>query len=553
MKLWFLFVGLLVLSSCIPFTDEMGRSVGLKSGLSGLSATKNVLVETGSGYTLNAMVKGSIYETGEEVSVFGTCLDAFDQPISGTFATINSWYPNGTEFFSNISMYEIKPGYYLYNGVMSAVQGTYLTELICHVNVSGETAKAWGEWQNPFWVRRISLLNDSMANLSYQMYNFENNTGSNFTEVLTLLRALSFQVFTKLYFYNVTSSFDSSYTVMNTTIPSTSNLMGTTFSSLSVGEHELARRIYVGAGNSTPITNIDAGIYRQHTSVNYTSGTRDVRLHSELYIRNVTGGLTRIGTSLASDPLITGIYQDADFVGTILADHVVQSGEYLVMILNATVISGGSAPTIDLLVGGFTGASLELGANVFPAQGETVNITVYVNMSTVEALLNAINNTLFNVNATVSNISVQLGNMFVNMSNSFLITWDKINQTNVLINSTFTNLSQQITVVGQIANASVDRNDSYLAGLIRSLLPPSSGTALNHTEIVDTVVFWSDWTISVAAFDGSSRIQDPSSYCTMNTTLTPLQLLTPSGSGFTGTVFINELGDFQWTVNCYYT
>jgi len=85
------------------------------------------------------------------------------------------------------------------------------------------------------------------------------------------------------------------------------------------------------------------------------------------------------------------------------------------------------------------------------------------------------------------------------------------------------------------------------------LLPPSSGTALNHTEIVDTVVFWSDWTISVAAFDGSSRIQDPSSYCTMNTTLTPLQLLTPSGSGFTGTVFINELGDFQWTVNCYYT
>ena len=169
-------------------TDEYGNDVRLtKTKEQGFVGERIVQEEVVPKQSLKAMVKGSIYETGETVSVFGTCLNATDEPLpQGTWGTLNAWYPNGTMFFSNATMNELQPGYYEAVSTMSAVQGTYLTEFTCHVNGTGEFAKAWGEWQNPLWVQRIANISDQIADLNTTIVNDFNLTwaGQNETNIL---------------------------------------------------------------------------------------------------------------------------------------------------------------------------------------------------------------------------------------------------------------------------------------------------------------------------------------------------------------------------------
>ena len=164
----------------------------------------------------------------------------------------------------------------------------------------------------------------------------------------------------QLYFWNTSSSINSSYTVMNETLPDASVTMKNTFTSLNVGEHNLTKRIL----SSINISLLAAGTYHQHTTFNYTAGTRTVRIHSELYKFNSSSGQeTLIGTSVPSDPLVAGTYQDVDWSGTISNDTTFYTGDYLVMRLNATVSGGGSDATFTLIIGDATGARLQLGIN----------------------------------------------------------------------------------------------------------------------------------------------------------------------------------------------
>jgi hypothetical protein len=149
----------------LRLTDGDGNEVRMiRSGESGFIGESTSKLELTPKSIVKAQVKGSIYGTGEMMSVFGTCLNASDMPVdTGTYATFNSWYPNGTIFFTDVVMSEMQLGYYVYQGAMQAVQGTYLTEMICHVNGSAEIAKAWGEWQNPRWVQQINDFNVTLA------------------------------------------------------------------------------------------------------------------------------------------------------------------------------------------------------------------------------------------------------------------------------------------------------------------------------------------------------------------------------------------------------
>jgi hypothetical protein len=147
----------LLMAGCVRITDEEGHRVNIGFSEKGFAGTSNENMKVQENI-LKALVKGSIYESGEFVSVFGTCLNVTDGGFPGSYASMSSWYPNGTLFFENVSMTEIQTGYFVYTGNMSAVQGTYLTELLCHVNSSDEVAKAFGEWQNPFWVSRIETI-----------------------------------------------------------------------------------------------------------------------------------------------------------------------------------------------------------------------------------------------------------------------------------------------------------------------------------------------------------------------------------------------------------
>lgn len=108
------------------------------------------------GKSLKAMVKGSIYSDGEYMSVFGTCTNEYDMPLNGSSGYLRAWYPNGTQFIFNDTPGSIAAGYFVWNGNMQMVGGTYLTEFECLYE--NQTAKAWGEWQNPEWVRRISII-----------------------------------------------------------------------------------------------------------------------------------------------------------------------------------------------------------------------------------------------------------------------------------------------------------------------------------------------------------------------------------------------------------
>jgi len=111
-----------------------------------------------------------------------------------TDASFSAYYPNGTQFVFDEYLPEIDEGYYLYTANMSSVQGTYLTELTCHLEGSDMVAKAFGEWQNPFWVARLALLNDSINNINISLNASELNISVDLSEVLDVLDAMNLTI-----------------------------------------------------------------------------------------------------------------------------------------------------------------------------------------------------------------------------------------------------------------------------------------------------------------------------------------------------------------------
>ena len=180
MRIHIFLLGLVVLAGCVQFTDVDGTPLLLKIDDSGYYLEKIITEYSVPAYSLSALVKGSIYETGEIVSVFGTCLDGDDAPASDAVAYLSAWYPNGTKFLNSTNMTEIQDSYFLYTGPMSAVQGTYLTQMRCYDPVVNATALAFGEWQNPYWVNRIGDIDNATANLSVQIGDFEINVNNSF-------------------------------------------------------------------------------------------------------------------------------------------------------------------------------------------------------------------------------------------------------------------------------------------------------------------------------------------------------------------------------------
>lgn len=171
----FLLVVSVTVTGCVKITDGNGADVPLKL-VRGDQFSSFALGDTPSTEEsrFKAMLKGSIYETGEFMSVFGACLDGEDNPINGTYAQFNAWYPNGTQFIFNTSMSELigNPGYYLHQSYMENVQGTYLTNMECRITGDNSTrALAFGEWQNPYWVYRLNLLNGTLSDISTQLTN----------------------------------------------------------------------------------------------------------------------------------------------------------------------------------------------------------------------------------------------------------------------------------------------------------------------------------------------------------------------------------------------
>jgi hypothetical protein len=141
-------LSILFLSGCDlnAIMNENGNRISIKEYLKpGLTITKE--------YSLTAKLTGSIYETGDIITVFGVCMTSDDEPID-TDVSLTVFYPNGTQAIYTDSLNHIKTGYWFYTGTMQPVIGTYLTILNCSLN--GSTALSFGEWQNPIWVNRLA-------------------------------------------------------------------------------------------------------------------------------------------------------------------------------------------------------------------------------------------------------------------------------------------------------------------------------------------------------------------------------------------------------------
>ena len=530
-------------------------------------------------YYLKAMVKGSIYETGEYMSVFGTCSDSNDIPVENATALFSAWYPNGTNYLMNQSMSEISTGYFLWQGSMTITGGTYLTRFECQA--LNQSAFAFGEWQNPVWVNRVAQIALMTNNTWALLYDLNgtiigiNNTvsGINVTvtnindttnEILSIVRQISITGLRRLYFYNVTDSFDYNYTIMNGTVPDVSNFMRADYGPLVAGEHELARRIY----SIENLTEINQNLYKQHTTLNFTSGTKSLRLHSELYIRNIDGSLELIGQSNPSDILVLG-YQDVDWVGTISMDHILIPGEYLVMILNATVSGGGSNPSATLVIGGDTGASLEIGTNAQFA------INAMVNLTTVYDMLSAGFNTTYSYLQNLTNITTfGFNTTYSWMSNLTNLTSSGFNSTYQNITYMILNTTGNANNTNNLINQSFNSNTTYLAWLLLQLInittyDPTMNVTWREEYDEPQPRYWHNWKIKTYVYDLNNRsVGHPDVDCTVQMTqdgrVDPLVNMAWKSGGlgddgsdqadsegyFYATVFINGR-EVSWVTNCF--
>jgi hypothetical protein len=601
MRLLVIIAMLVLVTACLPLTDKDGNVVTLRKTQSfGLVMERNI-ISGGGQQVLKAQVKGSIYETGEMMSVFGTCLNASDQAVlDGTYAMFNAWYPNGTLFIDNTSMSEVQSGYFLYQGAMQAVQGTYLTEMICHINTSSEVAKAWGEWQNPYWVRRLALLNDSLVSV--------NNTilGVN-QSIMTALNNITVHV----NIFNVTTYYPVNVTTICGTDTSGNNVGNLSYAdgqtynvSESVGACAFEVRVnftnvsqfnhiqlyeeYLGSGATHTVVlemwDYNSSSWEQYLSyqqapsyIYYNVPVVDGSAHNQSGIVQVRLRHTDNGNAAhrhSIDLLVltqdTGvnIYVDNGPVLTAIAQLNSNISD---MIINST---GNITIYMGNLCGNMTSLIMNQSGNMTILLGD-----IYVNLSEQIANLswnisNWISNSTGNLSNLImnasGNITVTIGNLSYNISNSFNITWQNQNYTNALINNSLTNITNQLIYVANVANSSVDRNDSYVVYLL-NLLINGTGTPVTHVltinETSDPVIYMKNWNIWVdVKNEYNVSVGWPVVSCFINTTNripTVNQLMTPvtengnphipnMNPSFTWQERVSTLGDFSWVVWCVY-
>jgi hypothetical protein len=162
---------------------------------------------------LRAEVKGSIYENGSNMTVFGACYDGSNYLLPAATTSFTAWYPDGSFMTGpNASMDKIYADYDHPTGnstnnpngtgrwkihvTMGDTIGTYLTELRCEYQ--GDTAIAFGEWQNPEWVKRIAdtqtTVNEIGNNTNTLLLNlsqYQNATQANFNSIISSLNNLT--------------------------------------------------------------------------------------------------------------------------------------------------------------------------------------------------------------------------------------------------------------------------------------------------------------------------------------------------------------------------
>jgi len=233
--IYFVIIGVMMMSSAL-FMSQNYRTIQDNAFKESVPVEITQIKEASTDANkIRAMLKGSIYESGEGMTVYGACFDGYGYLIPGSNATFSSWYPNGTQWHNESLMTAIEnSGRFNIQLTMGDTYGTYLTQITCWYE--GDYAMAFGEWQNPDWVKRIKDTQDSVINLtnltSVQYANisslisaFRSEVQINFSQVLEAIANIDVTAqFSGLdtqlkEIYNQVHALDTSFWVIDTKAP----------------------------------------------------------------------------------------------------------------------------------------------------------------------------------------------------------------------------------------------------------------------------------------------------------------------------------------------
>jgi hypothetical protein len=111
--------------------------------------------------TLHPVVKGSIYESGETATIWGSCLDGNNHPAQSTTATVTVFYPNTSIVVNQSAMDSFNTGEFNYTLIIPNVTGTYSIRFNCTDGTN--YALSYGEIQFTPWVDNITIASSSSS------------------------------------------------------------------------------------------------------------------------------------------------------------------------------------------------------------------------------------------------------------------------------------------------------------------------------------------------------------------------------------------------------
>lgn len=481
---------------------------------------------------LIASVKGSIYGSGERVSVFGTCLNANDEEIPGTYGTLSAWYPNGSLSFYGTNMTAMGGGRFVYTGQMNVVQGTYLTEFVCHLNASNVTAKAFGEWQNPMWVSNIT---DTSALVGGVL---REEIGPEFDSVVSV-------PYTNIPIQGVIVNFQRGVlhgVCLDQNVSGTASILVGRLAdgNLSIDYFDIAMN-----QNKALYGNVRYDYY----GVNNTE-----RCPAYFTVTNNSGpSVTENGTAM-------GVYYAA--LPIVKTDNqrygIDVEGYYYIVTIdsepgNAThAFASGNVSRGSQYVKWITGVN---GTFNHLIAWQTLAFSDYADIGGIE------------YTPYIPNVPSRsdLERLNTSMVAGF-------NQTQTMIANISSILNESFAYVASVANASVDRNDSYLAVLIRGIAvavgAPITGD-LNITVVGEIPTYYRKWRVEAHVLNEygqtvgpplvGCRLSTNNNPADVNVTMPfedtiPTKVITPvlHEPYFYYEEKITVLGDFNYTVNCTY-
>ena len=290
--------------------------------------------------------------------IYGNCLPEVSTIINqSTNVSGTTNFSNATDFWdTNIgSLKNVNVSQFVETGGFLTAIMSYWDNLYCQLTGCTMT----GNITAPFIFAKINASNVTNAPWLQNVTDLENigfNQTVNLTDFydqryLTSLLAL--------FFYNNSDSFNSTYTVMNTSIPRGGTSQLDRFTSLPTGKNLLTPRILTELN----LTILQSGGYDQHTTIDFISGTKNVQLQSEIFKKLANQTEILIGQSPVSQVLTNGVFQQVEWTGVVNNDTLFAEGDRLVMRLYAVVSGLGSNPTIDLVVADNTAARLDIGVD----------------------------------------------------------------------------------------------------------------------------------------------------------------------------------------------